>query len=83
VRKSTRSSASSRESRRRFVVCLSNHGYPTSLEARKIYASLPDDAADKLGLVRVVDESGEDYLYPRKQFSDIVLPPALAKALAV
>lgn len=42
---------------------------------------IPDAAGDKLGLVRVVDESGEDYLYPRKQFSEIQIPRGLAKAL--
>jgi hypothetical protein len=60
---------------------LSNEGYATSLEPRKIYSTLPDAAGDKLGMIRVVDESGEDYLYPRKQFSEIEIPRGLAKAL--
>jgi hypothetical protein len=42
---------------------------------------LPDAAAQKLGLIRVIDESGEDYLYPREQFSEIKVPKGLAKAL--
>jgi hypothetical protein len=63
------------------VVCLSNDGSPASLEVRKIYSALPDAAAQKMGLIRVIDESGEDYLYPREQFSEIKLPKGLAKAL--
>jgi len=82
VPKSTRSSASSRERGRKFVVCVSNDGYAASLETRKIYSIVPDASADKLGMIRVIDESGEDYLYPRKQFSEIAIPRGLAKALA-
>jgi hypothetical protein len=80
--KSTRSSASSSRRSRKFVVCLSNDGNEASLERRKIYSRIPDSSADKLGLVRVIDESGEDYLYPRQQFSEIEIPRGLAKALA-
>ena len=65
-----------------FVVCIDNVGYPTSLEKRKIYLSLPDAEAEQSGLVRVIDESGEDYLYPKELFSSIDLPPALGKVLA-
>jgi hypothetical protein len=64
------------------VVCVSNDGYAASLETRKIYSTVPDASADKLGMIRVIDESGEDYLYPRKQFSEIAIPRGLAKALA-
>jgi hypothetical protein len=63
-------------------VCVANDGYAASLEVRKIYAALRDAAAEKAGLIRVIDESGEDYLYPVEQFSEIALPPGLAKALA-
>jgi hypothetical protein len=80
--KSSRSSGSSRDSRRRFVVCLSNDGYAASLEVRKIYTTLSDATALKLGLLRVVDESGEDYLYPCDQFGEIELSPRIAKAIA-
>ena len=62
-------------------MCLSNEGSPASLEVRKIYTALPDAVAQKTGMIRVVDESGEDYLYPREQFSDIKVPKGLAKAL--
>ena len=81
VARNTKSRSSSGDARRRFVVCVSNDGYAASLEVRKIYTALRDAAADKVGMLRVIDESGEDYLYPREQFSEIALPPGLARAL--
>jgi hypothetical protein len=63
------------------VVCLDNEGYDASLERRKIYISLPDSEAEKIGLLRVIDESGEDYLYPKTSFSPITLPDPLKKAV--
>ena len=87
--KSTRSKVSSEqkrkasESARRYVLCISNDGYPASLEVRKIYNSLPDVEAGKHGLIRVIDESGEDYLYPREFFIPIALPKAAEIALSV
>ena len=81
VAKKRKSSASSRETRAKFVVCLSNDGYGASLEPRKIYRTKPDAKADKLGMVRVIDESGEDYLYPKEQFGLLELPIRIAKAL--
>lgn len=51
-----------------FVVCIGNDGYPASLEAGKIYVSIPDADAEKHGLIRVIDESGEDYLYSKARF---------------
>jgi hypothetical protein len=57
-----------------------NDGYTASLEARKIYATVPDARALAQGLLRVVDESGEDYLYPSDRFEAIELPRRLAKA---
>jgi hypothetical protein len=71
-----------RPRRPRYVVCISNAGYPASLEVRKLYATLPDAHAAKLGMVRVVDESGEDYLYPRDRFASLVVPARVADALA-
>lgn len=65
----------------RFVVCVQNRDYPASLELRKIYRLLPDPQAAKRGLLRVVDESGEDYLYPQTCFVPIRLPQAAEKAL--
>lgn len=63
-----------------FVVCISNDGYPASLEIRKIYQVLSDDKAAQHNMVRVIDESGEDYLYPQKFFVSIKLPQAAADA---
>ncbi len=80
--KSSRSSGSSRDARRKFVVCLSNDDYAASLEVRKIYTTVPDATALKLGMLRVIDESGEDYLYPSDQFGEIELPRRIAKAIA-
>ena len=63
-----------------FVVCINNEGYPASLELRKIYRMLPDEKAEKHSLMRVVDESGEDYLYPERFFVPIQLPQAAQEA---
>ena len=63
-----------------FVVCINNEGYPASLELRKIYRTLPDEKAEKHSLMRVVDESGEDYLYPKRFFVPIQLPQAAEEA---
>jgi len=82
IARRSRSNASSRSGRVRHVVCVTNTGYPAALEKRKIYAAIADAEADKVGMVRVIDESGDDYLYPRDFFSEIQLSPALAKALA-
>lgn len=78
-RKSPGTSGSSRNSRRRFVICLSNEGFAASLEVWKLYAALPDRAAAKVGMLRVIDESNEDYLYPRSNFVEIKLPRAVIR----
>ena len=64
----------------RFVVCIANNECE-DLEVRKIYQALPDEAAAADGLLRIVDESGEDYLYPAELFLQIELPQAIEKAL--
>ena len=64
----------------RFVVCVANTECE-DLEVRKIYQVLPDDAAAVDGLLRILDESGEDYLYPAELFVKIELPQAVEKAL--
>ena len=64
------------------LLCVKNGGYPASLEVRKIYRSLPDPTAEPRGFVRVVDESGEDYLYPSDCFVAIELPQAAAHVFA-
>jgi hypothetical protein len=57
-----------------FVVCVDNHGYEVSLEMRKLYEKVVDVDAEKHGQIRVIDESGEDYLYPAAAFNRISLP---------
>jgi hypothetical protein len=66
---------------KQFAICLKNKGYEVSLERRKIYSVLPDARAAKHGLIRVVDESGEDYLYPRSFFAPIELPQPIRRAV--
>jgi hypothetical protein len=65
------------------VVCIHNDGYPASLERRKIYQALPDPEAQAHQMIRVVDESGEDYLFPLSYFSAISLPKNLVEALSL
>ena len=65
--------------KRRYVVCLNNDGYPASLERRKIYVAL---GKDEEGFMRVIDESGEDYMYPIELFAEIELPTRVARALS-
>ena len=62
-------------------MCVKNEGYPASLERRKIYVALPDAEAEKHGLVRIVDESGDDYLYPKALFRPIALPQGVRRAV--
>ena len=66
---------------KKLVVCIDNEGYPASIEKRKIYLALRDPAAEKHGFVRVIDESGDDYLYPKMFFRPIALPQAVKKAV--
>lgn len=63
------------------VICLENSGYEVSLERRKIYVALPDAAAARHRRIRVVDESGDDYLYPERRFKKAELPPAARRAV--
>ena len=66
---------------RRFAVCVRNDGYEALLERNKIYAVLPDDEAEHDGDLRVVDESGEDYLFSADRFVAIEVPAAVRKSL--
>jgi hypothetical protein len=66
---------------RQLVVCIDNEGYPASLERRKIDIAFRDQASEKHGLLRVIDESGDDYLYPKGFFRAIALPQAIKKAV--
>jgi hypothetical protein len=65
-----------------YVLCVRNDGYPVSLEPRKVYVAIPDPDAEARHYVRVVDESGEDYLYPADFFVPIDLPHEAEKAFA-
>ncbi len=58
----------------RFVLCVDNEGYEASLELRKLYERLPDKEAERHNQIRIIDESGEDYLYPSDFFAPIRLP---------
>ncbi len=64
-----------------FVVCIHNAAYPASLELHKIYRALLDEDAAREGDVRVIDESGEDYLYPADWFIPIEVPREVARSL--
>ena len=67
---------------RHFAVCIQNSGYEGALELRKLYPVLEDPAAEEKSFVRVVDESGEDYLYPKDWFLPLSLPERVEEALA-
>ncbi len=67
--------------RAQYVMCVSNKGYPTSLLVRRVYRQLPDAEAEGRGLLRVIDESGEDYLFPRALFAAVSLPAAVTRKL--
>ena len=64
-----------------FVVCVDNASYQASLEVRKLYELLPDDEAAKHDQVRIVDESGDDYLYPKSLFAPVEVPSATESLL--
>jgi len=65
----------------RLLVCIDNEGYIVSLEKRKIYIAVPDPIAAQHDQVRVIDESGEDYLYPKSCFMPLRLPQPVRKAV--
>lgn len=66
---------------KQLVVCIGNNGYPAALEKRKIYVALRDLSAEKRGMLRVIDESGESYLYPKSFFRQIALPQPVKRAV--
>lgn len=70
-----------KKSSRRLVICLDNVGYEVSLERRKIYVAIPDSKAEKHGQIRVIDESGEDYLYAEENFINADLPLPVRRAV--
>jgi hypothetical protein len=63
------------------VICVENEGYEASLETRKLYIKLEDEPASKHGQIRVIDESGEDYLFPSRFFVEITLPKETEQAV--
>jgi len=65
----------------RFVICIKNSGYLASLELRKLYEVLDDPDAEQDDMIRIVDESGEDYLYPNDMFVAAPLPTAVEEAV--
>ena len=64
-----------------FVICVKNEGYEASLESRKLYEAVPDPKAEDHQQVRVIDESGNDYLYPKDFFMKIEIPKVVEEAL--
>ena len=64
-----------------FVVCAKNKDYPASLELRKLYQVVADETASKLHQIRVIDQSGKDYLYPEDYFVPVQLPQSAEKAV--
>ncbi len=64
-----------------FVICVRNKEYGASLELRKLYQVIADEPASKRHLMRVIDESGEDYLYPEDYFVPVRLPQSAGKAV--
>ena len=64
---------------RQYALCIENRGYLAALEPRKIYQRLRDVVAEKIGFVRIVDESGESYLYPAALFVPIAVPRQAAR----
>jgi hypothetical protein len=79
--KSNVSSISRRQARTSFAICVNNAEYRASLELRKVYLVLADKEAATHSLLRIVDESGEDYLYPRNYFIPVSLPKPVQRAL--
>jgi hypothetical protein len=70
-----------RRSSPRFVVCIQNEGYPEALELRKLYRVVTDSQAGKVAHLRVIDESGEDYLYPKEFFAPVRIAEPTKRAL--
>ena len=66
----------------KYVICIKNSDYEASLEKGKVYRVVRDDEAAQKYLSRIVDESGEDYLYPEDYFMPIKLPTVIEEALA-
>ena len=81
VRGTSTKSRKSAANGRQFAVCVDNSGYEASLERNKIYVVLPDKDVESDGDLRIVDESGEDYLFPANRFVAISVPAAVRASL--
>lgn len=68
--------------KKQFALCIDNKGYQASLILRKLYETIPDPQAAQDNMVRVIDESGEDYLYHASHFVFVELPQEVEQALA-
>lgn len=68
------------ENQTKFVICINNRDYPASLEPWKVYRVVPDEKAERRNLIRIIDESGEDYLYAAQDFVAIELPKQVENA---
>lgn len=66
----------------RFVLCVDNRGYPASLEVGKVYRQVKPHSNDMKAWIRVIDESGEDYLFPDRRFVAVELPPRARRVIA-
>lgn len=66
-------------SKHEFAVCVDNRGYEVSLEIRKLYEVLADTKAEQHGQIRIIDESGEAYLYPAASFNRVSLPDSVVE----
>ena len=75
-------SMSKKSNTQNYVLCISNERYPASLEVRKIYQFIPDPQAEAHGQIRVIDESGDDYLYPQDLFINIEVPKEAIRVIA-
>ncbi len=71
-----------RSAKRSYVICLGNRGYKASLIVRRLYEMIEDGEAEAHGLIRVIDESGEDYLFPQRLFATLSLPKEVHQRLA-
>ena len=65
----------------RFAICIKNAGHPDDLHVRTVYQVLPDESAARSNYIRVIDETGEDYLYPAEYFVFVELPQAVEESL--
>ena len=70
-----------RSMKNRFAICVNNSEYPASLEVHKVYRVIPDQDAERDGDLRIIDESGEDYLYPEKYFVAVEVPQETERVL--